>query len=204
MNINLINLIQYKQGGKTDPIHIKKKNEGKFTSYCGGKVTDACIQRAKASGNSTLVKRAVFAENARKWKHQNGGILQRYLGLLDNGIPAQAAFDTAHLSLVEDSRPNKYYSFGKRATSLDKWIKNATDSLTTGRYRNLQNVQNFNQFKQGLKKKNYNTRPAFYNVEINRNRNKDKQIINAYNKEHNLPLITLIPNNNAQQSESLA
>ena len=24
-------------------IHIKKKNRGKFTSYCGGKVTDACI-----------------------------------------------------------------------------------------------------------------------------------------------------------------
>lgn len=75
MNINLINLIQYKQGGKTDPIHIKKKNEGKFTSYCGGKVTDACIQRAKASGNSTLVKRAVFAENARKWKHKDGGVI---------------------------------------------------------------------------------------------------------------------------------
>jgi len=32
-------------------IHIKKKNEGKFTSYCGGKVTQGCIDRAKASGN---------------------------------------------------------------------------------------------------------------------------------------------------------
>jgi hypothetical protein len=42
-------------------IHIKKKNRGKFTSYCGGKVTDACIKRAKASGNPTLVKRATFA-----------------------------------------------------------------------------------------------------------------------------------------------
>ena len=42
-------------------IHIKKKNRGKFTSYCGGKVTDSCIQRAKASGNPTLVKRATFA-----------------------------------------------------------------------------------------------------------------------------------------------
>lgn len=64
-----------KQGGKLDflkkgnKIHIKKKNRGKFTDYCGGKVTNACISRAKASGNPTLVKRATFAANARKWKH---------------------------------------------------------------------------------------------------------------------------------------
>lgn len=56
-------------------IHIKKKNRGKFTEYCGGKVTDSCIRRAKASGNSTLKKRAIFAENARKWKHDYGGNL---------------------------------------------------------------------------------------------------------------------------------
>ena len=55
-----------KNGSK---IHIKKKNRGKFTDYCGGKVTNACIARAKASGNPTLVKRATFAANARKWKH---------------------------------------------------------------------------------------------------------------------------------------
>jgi hypothetical protein len=56
-------------------IHIKKKNRGKFTEYCGGKVTDACIKKAKASGNPKLVKRATFAANARKWKHQEGGTL---------------------------------------------------------------------------------------------------------------------------------
>lgn len=53
-----------KKGGG---IHIKKKNRGKFTEYCGGKVTNECIQRAKRSGNKKLVKRAVFAQNARKW-----------------------------------------------------------------------------------------------------------------------------------------
>lgn len=71
--------LQYqKQGGKMNTlqflkngsgIHIKKKNRGKFTDYCGGKVTDSCIRRAKASGNPTLVKRATFAANVRKWKH---------------------------------------------------------------------------------------------------------------------------------------
>ena len=42
----------FKNGGKTKDntkpkIHIKKSNEGKFTSYCGGKVTDECINKAK-------------------------------------------------------------------------------------------------------------------------------------------------------------
>ena len=63
-------IVQAKSG-----IHIKKKNRGKFTAYCGGTVTDSCIKRAKASGNPTLVKRATFAANARKWKHQDGGTL---------------------------------------------------------------------------------------------------------------------------------
>lgn len=54
-----------KKGGN---IHIKKENKGKFTDYCGGKVTNECITRAKKSGNKKLVKRAVFAQNARKWK----------------------------------------------------------------------------------------------------------------------------------------
>ena len=53
-----------KKGSK---IYIKKENRGKFTDYCGGKVTNECIKRAKASGNSKLVKRATFAANARKW-----------------------------------------------------------------------------------------------------------------------------------------
>ena len=51
-------------------IKIKKKNRGKFTEYCGGNVTQECINKAKKSGNKTLVKRAVFAENARHFKHK--------------------------------------------------------------------------------------------------------------------------------------
>lgn len=48
-------------------IKIKKANRGKFTEYCGGKVTNECIQRAKHSSNPKLRKRATFAANARKW-----------------------------------------------------------------------------------------------------------------------------------------
>lgn len=142
-------------------------------------------------------------------KHQQGGpfqisnsqpqVLQRYISLVNQGIPQQAAFDTSHLSMIEDSRPGKYYSFGKRASNLGGWTKNATDSLTNGGYKNLQNVQNFGQFKQGLKQKNYNTRPAFYNVEMNRGRNRDKQIINQWNKQQGLNPIAQIYNQNINQ-----
>lgn len=58
-------------------IKIKKKNRGKFTEYCGGKVTDECIQRGKNSSDPKIRKRATFAKNARAWKHQYGGSLQQ-------------------------------------------------------------------------------------------------------------------------------
>ena len=68
----------FKDGGN---IHIKPENKGKFTDYCGGKVTQECIQRGKHSSNPTTRKRATFAANARTWKHENGGILKAQFGL---------------------------------------------------------------------------------------------------------------------------
>lgn len=60
----------FKSGGS---IHIKKKNKGKFTDYCGGKVTEECIRKGKNSSNPTTRKRANFAWVARhKFKHQDG------------------------------------------------------------------------------------------------------------------------------------
>lgn len=54
------------KGGK-NKIHIKKENRGKFTDYCGGKVTSECISKGKNSPNPAIKKRATFAANARKW-----------------------------------------------------------------------------------------------------------------------------------------
>lgn len=54
----------FKKGHK---IHIKKANRGKFTEYCGGKVTSKCISRGKNSSDPKIRKRATFAANARKW-----------------------------------------------------------------------------------------------------------------------------------------
>ena len=66
-------------------IHIKKENRGSFTEYCGGKVTDACIKKAKNSPSSKIRKQAVFAENARGWarKHQEGGALLKTIPEVD-------------------------------------------------------------------------------------------------------------------------
>lgn len=73
----------FKDGGG---IHIKKKNRGKFTSYCGGKVTSECIAKGKRSSSPTIRKRATFAANARKWKHDDGGPLFTQGGIWSNGI----------------------------------------------------------------------------------------------------------------------
>ena len=73
--LDLIHIL--KKGGS---IHIKKKNRGKFTDYCGGKVTEECIAKGKKSKDPKIRKRATFAANARKWKHENGGILKAQEG----------------------------------------------------------------------------------------------------------------------------
>lgn len=72
----------FKSGGflisldkKGNKIHIKKANRGKFTDYCGGKVTSECIARGKRSSDPKIRKRATFAANARKWKHEDGGTI---------------------------------------------------------------------------------------------------------------------------------
>lgn len=67
-------------------IHIKKKNRGKFTEYCGGKVTSECIARGKRSNSPTIRKRATFAQNARGWNHSFGGWLNTHGGDFNNGV----------------------------------------------------------------------------------------------------------------------
>ena len=88
MNIDIKNiLLKYSKGGTVNyidlaksGIHIKKSNKGKFTEYCNGKVTQECIRKGKQSKDPTIRKRATFADNARKWKHENGGSIS-YLSL---------------------------------------------------------------------------------------------------------------------------
>lgn len=87
-NNTLLNMAA--RGGK---IYIKPQNRGKFTEYCGGKVTAECIARGKRSSSSTIRKRATFAANARKWHHSlggnlfdDGGLMFQHGGIFSNGI----------------------------------------------------------------------------------------------------------------------
>lgn len=73
----------FAKGGK---IHIKPENRGKFTKYCGGKVTSECIARGKRSSDPAVRKRATFAANARKWHHAFGGDLLTHGAEWDNDL----------------------------------------------------------------------------------------------------------------------
>lgn len=57
----------FKRTKRDGGIHIKPENKGKFTDYCGGKVTSECIRKGLNSPSATIRKRANFARNARKW-----------------------------------------------------------------------------------------------------------------------------------------
>lgn len=100
-------------------IHIKKKNRGKFTSYCGGKVTDSCIQRAKASGNPTLVKRATFAQNARKWKHSEGGNLHKWSSNFGRTVDSNPNLDNMKGDYVSKKK-SKYQDGGNIVDNFRK------------------------------------------------------------------------------------
>ena len=104
---------EYKQGGKMNileflkngsGIHIKEKNKGKFTSYCGGKVTDECIQKGKNSSNPAIRKRATFADNARHFKHKEGGIIKAEDGTKFNWQSALTNMGTNLFSSYLQSR----------------------------------------------------------------------------------------------------
>lgn len=60
----------YTNGGSK--IHIKKKNRGKFTRLLNR--TGHSASWFKAHGTPAQKKMAVFALNAKKWKHEHGGI----------------------------------------------------------------------------------------------------------------------------------
>lgn len=63
---------QLKKQGKSG-IFIKPENEGKFTEWCKSHgfsgVNAECIAAAKKAGGSAA-KMAVFAQNAKKFKHK--------------------------------------------------------------------------------------------------------------------------------------
>lgn len=114
-NNSLLNLAA--KGGK---IYIKPENRGKFTEYCGGKVTSECINRGKKSTSPAVRKRAVFAENARKWHSlggnlfEAGGLMHQHGGIFSNGVITignggtheQNPFDGVQIGIDPQGVPN--------------------------------------------------------------------------------------------------
>lgn len=124
-----------KKGG----IHIKKENIGSFTRYCGGNVTQECIERGKNSPSAAIRKKSVFADNARRWKHENGGILKAQEGTgnnfwskLWNAIKegGMAARD-AKIGAVGAQQVRDLYSEGKNQEAQDL-AKQYAKANTTG------------------------------------------------------------------------
>ena len=133
--INLEDVLILKKGG----IHIKKKNRGSFTRWCKGKVTAECIARGKRSKNPKIRKKATFAANARRWKHENGGILKAQEGTTEgfwsklwNAVKAggMAARD-AKLGAVGAQQVRDLYSEGKNQEAQDL-AKQYAKANTTG------------------------------------------------------------------------
>ena len=77
----LDNILTFKKGGE---IHIKKKNRGKFTksAKAAGESVQEHAAHVLSDPNATPLqkKRANFARNAARWKHENGGIIKAQLG----------------------------------------------------------------------------------------------------------------------------
>lgn len=155
---------------------------------------------------ANLARRQRFAMSARcggilkaqdgtqlSYQDSDPEIVKRYVTLLNRGVPAQAAFDASHMSIIEKGQKG-YYAFGKYRNNIEDWGKAAADSLTTGLYKNARDSANFKDYIQKVKSKGYNNRPQFWNVELPKGRNVDKQRVNSYNKRMGLPLIAQINN----------
>lgn len=207
----------YKKGGKSD-IHIKKKNKGKFTSYCGGQVTGDCIAKAKASGNPTLIKRAVFAQNARKWKHRQGGLInlliqkhqtggsfkdpkttnaiQIYQHFIDNGIPEQAALELTNQKIAEGGWKGYSSGDGKKFNNVDNFIDHIID-WHNKMYPDSLKANSFNQFFNSLEygKHKYNPNPNSYKQHLLETRPGVKKRINEYRNSLGQQPLSLLYNN---------
>lgn len=114
-----------KQGAK---IHIKESNKGKFTDYCGGKVTEECIEKGKHSASAAVRKRANFAANARTWKHESGGSV----GYVENkkaDKKEDIKLNESDLLIDSDTKPSVQYTISDPASSTNYWT-DEWDKLT--------------------------------------------------------------------------
>lgn len=104
-NVAIPNLPKKKEGSK---IYIKPENKGKFTAT--KKKTGKSTEELTHSKNPVTKKRAVFAQNAAKWKHEKGGAVEKYK--FDPTLPNIAKKQKGGVATADST---KYYS--KQMTS---------------------------------------------------------------------------------------
>lgn len=122
-------------------IHIKKENKGKFTET--KKRTGKSTEELTHSKNPLTRKRAIFAQNAKKWKHEDGGYVHKPNGhrsILDNGwISTKELKKNRALVCQEGGIVNKLSDLSKKASDEYKSFSDSPwntvyDVVNTGLY----------------------------------------------------------------------
>lgn len=163
---------QFKKGYK---IKIKESQKGSFTKYCNGKVTNECIQRGKNSPDPKIRKKATFAQNSRRWKHQLGG--QIFKAQEGSKFLSKQWFQNTgqkvgnFLNSDSGQATLNFISNGVNAISNQSKITNFSnefDKATEAGKKNLQ-IQNWNKkYQEGLAKgQQYFQMQQLYNPGIN-------------------------------------
>lgn len=130
-------MIQRFKNGKK--IHIKESQKGSFTRYCGGNVTSECIARGKTSPDPRIRKKATFADNARKWNHQEGGTLYQNNTNYENDF-GPIDYTTIHID-EESLKPYNNYFFGlQNKINLDNVDNNRENQDLKILYTKLHNM----------------------------------------------------------------
>lgn len=115
-------ILYWKSGSK---IHIKPENKGKFTATM--KRTGKTAEELSHSKNPLTRKRAIFALNARKWKHQEGGLFKSFVPLVDYSMPSRDNY--VQIELKEWPLP-KEDSLVSRQHFMESAFKNDSISPT--------------------------------------------------------------------------
>lgn len=132
----------FKDGGS---IRIDPKNKGKFnaTKKRTGKTTEELTH----SKNPLTRKRAIFAQNARRWRHADGGVLKNILdGENDVQELNRPSFEDWYKTVPKEKSDTTNYDL-KRAyglapqEQLDKFVNDSAAHLNSSYYDHETNTQ---------------------------------------------------------------
>ena len=195
-----MNILQFLKNGSG--IHIKKENRGKFTDYCGGKVTSECIAKGKNSSNPTIRKRATFAANARKWKHKEGGkAFVKGVSILDSNPDAYKYVKKKYKMAQEGTKLTLGQKVGNFLNSdLGQFATNAAGQFVNGIWQNKENNKIKNELNQWKKSYINSIVPEDYSQQVAA----EEQYLQQMNPDYNSSPIVQAYKNNILANNSLA